>query len=74
MAEKVTRDALLSFFIDSCYLLENYRELEHSRNVENVRSETVAEETGISRQGESFARQEMLQEMRAEMGFGNMIL
>jgi len=39
-----------------------------------VRSETVAEETGISRQGESFARQEMLQEMRAEMGFGNMIL
>lgn len=29
---------------------------------------------GISRQGESFARQEMLQEMRAEMGFGNMIL
>lgn len=35
---------------------------------------TVAEETGISRQGESFARQEMLQEMRAEMGFGNMIL
>lgn len=58
----------------SDYLLENYRELEHSRNVENVRSETVAEETGISRQGESFARQEMLQEMRAEMGFGNMIL
>ncbi len=56
----------------SDYLLENYRELEHSRNVENVRSETVAEETGISRQGESFARQEMLQEMRAEMGFGNM--
>ena len=34
----------------SDYLLENYRELEHSRNVENVRSETVAEETGISRQ------------------------
>ncbi len=39
-----------------------------------MRSETVAEETGISRQGESFARQEMLQEMRAEIGFGNMIL
>ena len=28
MAEKVTRDALLSFFIDSCYLLENYRKVE----------------------------------------------
>ena len=27
MAEKVTRDALLSFFIDSCYLLENYRKV-----------------------------------------------
>lgn len=58
----------------SNYLLDNYKELEHRRNVENVRSETVAEETGISRQGESFVRQEMLQEMRAEMGFGNMIL
>ena len=57
----------------SDYLLENYRELEHSRNVENVRS-VESETVDSTRQGESFARQEMLQEMRAEMGFGNMIL
>lgn len=57
----------------SDYLLENYRELEHSRNVENVRS-VESEAVDSTRQGESFARQEMLQEMRAEMGFGNMIL
>ena len=57
----------------SNYLLENYRDLERSKDVENgdmVESETV----DSTRQGESFARREMLQEMRSEMGFGNMIL